>query len=75
MSHFNSTIIKIQKITIDLNYFFDIIKNVNRTNVRGMKGAINMNDYKTELIELINTLSDNQILFILTFLKRILGID
>lgn len=30
-------------------------------------------DNKTQLLELINTLSDNQILFILTFLKRILG--
>lgn len=33
----------------------------------------NMQDNKTELLELIDTLSDNQILFILTFLKRILG--
>lgn len=30
---------------------------------------------KKELIDLIDTLSDNQILFILTFLKRILGKD
>ena len=28
---------------------------------------------KNELIKLIDTLSENQILFILTFLKRILG--
>ena len=34
-----------------------------------------MNDYKLQLIELIESLSDNQTLFILTFLKRILGID
>ena len=32
-----------------------------------------MKDKKTELLELIDTLSDSQILFILTFLKRILG--
>lgn len=32
-----------------------------------------MKDTKNELLELIDTLSDNQILFILTFLKRILG--
>ena len=30
-------------------------------------------DNKAKLIELIDTLSDNQILFILTFLKNILG--
>lgn len=30
-----------------------------------------MQDNKTELLKLIDTLSDNQILFILTFLKRI----
>lgn len=32
-----------------------------------------MKDNKTQLLELIETLSDNQILFILTFLNRILG--
>lgn len=32
-----------------------------------------MKNNKTELLNLIDTLSDNQILFILTFLKRILG--
>lgn len=32
-----------------------------------------MKENKKQLIELIDTLSDNQILFILTFLKRILG--
>lgn len=32
-----------------------------------------MKDNKSQLIELIETLSDKQILFILTFLKRILG--
>lgn len=32
-----------------------------------------MKDNKTKLLELIDTLSDNQILFILTFLNRILG--
>lgn len=32
-----------------------------------------MKDNKTQLLELIDTLSDSQILFILTFLKRILG--
>lgn len=32
-----------------------------------------MEDNKTQLIELIETLSDNQILFILTFLNNILG--
>lgn len=32
-----------------------------------------MQDNKTELLNLIETLSENQILFILTFLKRILG--
>ena len=30
-------------------------------------------DNKAKLIELIDTLSDSQILFILTFLKKILG--
>lgn len=34
-----------------------------------------MNDTKKELHNLIDTLSENQIIFILTFLKRILGID
>lgn len=34
-----------------------------------------MDDNKKELIELIDTLNENQILFILTFLKRILGKD
>lgn len=32
-----------------------------------------MKNNKTQLLELIDTLSDSQILFILTFLKRILG--
>ena len=32
-----------------------------------------MSEHKAELLKLIDTLSDNQILFILTFLKRILG--
>jgi hypothetical protein len=32
-----------------------------------------MNDNKTQLLALIDTLDDSQILFILTFLKRILG--
>lgn len=30
--------------------------------------------YKIELLNLIDTLSDNQILFILTFLKRLFGL-
>jgi len=34
-----------------------------------------MNDNKAQLIELIETLNEKQILFILTFLKRILGKD
>lgn len=34
-----------------------------------------MQDNKTELLKLIDTLSDNQILFILTFLKRIFGLS
>lgn len=34
-----------------------------------------MQDNKTELLELIERLSDNQIVFILTFLKRILGLS
>ncbi len=34
-----------------------------------------MNDNKKELLELIDTLSENQIIFILTFLKKILGRD
>lgn len=34
-----------------------------------------MLDNKTELLKLIETMSDEQILFILTFLKRILGLD
>ena len=37
------------------------------------KAGITMKDNKEQLIELIETLSDNQILFILTFLKDILG--
>lgn len=32
-----------------------------------------MNDNKSQLLALIDTLDDSQILFILTFLKRILG--
>ena len=32
-----------------------------------------MKDNKTQLIELIETLNDSQILFFLTFIKRILG--
>lgn len=32
-----------------------------------------MKDSKQQLIELIETLSDSQIIFILNFLKRILG--
>ena len=32
-----------------------------------------MKDNKSQLLELIESLSDNQILFILTFLKNILG--
>lgn len=32
-----------------------------------------MKDNKNQLLDLIETLSDSQILFILTFLKRILG--
>jgi len=32
-----------------------------------------MKDNKTQLHEIIDTLSDKQILFILTFVKRILG--
>jgi len=32
-----------------------------------------MKDNKAQLLDLIETLSDKQILFILTFLKRILG--
>jgi hypothetical protein len=32
-----------------------------------------MNEHKNELLKLIDTLSDNQILFFLTFLKRIVG--
>lgn len=32
-------------------------------------------DNKSQLIKLINTLTDSQVLFVLTFLKRILGID
>lgn len=32
-----------------------------------------MKDNKAQLLDLIDTLSDKQILFILTFLKRILG--
>lgn len=32
-----------------------------------------MKDNKTQLLELIETLSDNQITYILTFIKRILG--
>jgi len=32
-------------------------------------------DSKTELLKVIDTLSDNQILFILTFIKRILGLS
>lgn len=34
-----------------------------------------MNEHKNELLKLIDTLSDNQILFFLTFLKRIIGKD
>ena len=34
-----------------------------------------MEDNKKQLLNLIETLSDNQILFILTFLKKILGKD
>lgn len=34
-----------------------------------------MNDNKLQLIKLINKLSDSQVLFVLTFLKRIFGID
>lgn len=32
-----------------------------------------MNENKKQLLNLIDTLNENQILFILTFLKRILG--
>ena len=32
-----------------------------------------MNENKKQLLNLIDTLNDNQILFILTFLKRMLG--
>ena len=32
-----------------------------------------MNEHKAELLKLIDTLSDNQILFLLTFLKKIIG--
>ena len=32
-----------------------------------------MKDTKQQLLDLIETLSENQILFVLTFLKRILG--
>lgn len=32
-----------------------------------------MKDNKTQLLELIETLSDKQILFILTFIKRLIG--
>ena len=38
-----------------------------------VEGGTNMKDNRTELLELIDTLSDSQILFFLTFLKRILG--
>lgn len=34
-----------------------------------------MPDNKTELLNLIDTLSDDKILFILTFLKRLLGLS
>lgn len=34
-----------------------------------------MQDNKTELLKLIDTLSDDKILFILTFLKRLLGLS
>ena len=32
-----------------------------------------MKDYKTQLIELIETLSNNQIIYALTFLKKMFG--
>ena len=32
-----------------------------------------MNENKKQLLNLIDTLNDNQIIFILTFLKRMLG--
>lgn len=34
-----------------------------------------MQDNKTELLKLIDTLSDDKILFFLTFLKRLLGLS
>ena len=34
-----------------------------------------MEEYKAQLLEIIETLNEKQILFILTFLKRILGKD
>lgn len=34
-----------------------------------------MQDNKTELLKIIDTLSDDKILFILTFLKRLLGLS
>lgn len=34
-----------------------------------------MEENKKQLLEIIEKLSENQILFVLTFLKRILGLD
>lgn len=61
---------RIVTISIVLNFVF--IYNKSRTYVC-VSEVYNMNENKKQLLELIETLSDSQILFILTFLNRILG--